>query len=106
MGGLVFWGVAQWAQSFVLAEVEQQLGKATTKRLNKKYTLQVRFVCSVMPVFNGLTAVQKFFVLLITASTVYSSLRLERKLGLPVMARILNWALLGKCQRQFGHDHS
>lgn len=51
-------------------------------------------------------ATQKFFVLLITASTVYSSLRLQWKLGLPVMARILNWASLGKCQVQFGLDHS
>lgn len=76
MGGLIFWGVAQYAQPIVLAEVEREFGKDMKDKLRVKYTLQ------------------KLSVLLVTAATVYSSLSLQWKLGLPLIARILNWTLL------------
>lgn len=42
LGGLIFWKTAQYAQPFVLDEVEREFGKEVKERLWRKYALQVR----------------------------------------------------------------
>ncbi|KXN81842.1 GPI ethanolamine phosphate transferase 1 [Leucoagaricus sp. SymC.cos] len=92
-GGLTFWAIAQYAEFFVLAEVKDTFGMEVKGKLEKKYTFQVR--SHLTPSLKArLIARQKLSILLITVTSVYSSISLQWKLGLPVVARILNWALL------------
>jgi hypothetical protein len=42
LGGATFFGVAQYAQPFVMTEVNREFGAEAMKKLKIKYTIQVR----------------------------------------------------------------
>lgn len=56
-----------------LSEIEREFGKEAKERIQRRFLIQ------------------RLFVLAITLTTIYSSLSLQWKLGLPVIVRVLNW---------------
>ncbi|KAJ3562843.1 hypothetical protein NP233_g9326 [Leucocoprinus birnbaumii] len=76
LGGFAFWSVAHYIQPIVLSEVGRTFGRQAVQKLERTYSFQ------------------KLSISLITGATVYSSLSLQWKLGLPLVTRVLNWTLL------------
>ncbi|KAF9445334.1 PigN-domain-containing protein [Macrolepiota fuliginosa MF-IS2] len=76
VGGAAFTIVAGYASPFVLEEVEKEFGKGVRGKHERRLF------------------VQRLPIIAITITTVYSSLRLQSKLGLPLPVRVLNWILL------------